>query len=364
MYQKKKRFFTITAICSILLSNISAYAAELDMNLYYDGKTHHYKAEEVNIVIDGEKMSETDMPPVILEDRTLVPARAVFETMGAEVVWNAQTKEVYVKKENDVVILKIDDEIGTKNGIAFTMDVPAKIINDRTVIPVRAVSEALGCEVGWDAKTRVVSIEQKQQEQEEMENTIENKPVDVNTNENIDISLDANTNTNIDFSTNTNTNIDTNTSITESTKVDINNNTNTNESTNTNNNANTNTNTNNNTNTNTNTNNNTNTNTNTNTNINTNTENNTGTIPTENSKVTGVVVPASFNAAQIFTITTSAQIAKYQNVYVDDTRIVLDIYYAEKNLPSDNITVTTSPFVSAVRSAQHDMEGEIGRAHV
>ena len=117
MYQKKKRFFTITAICSILLSNISAYAAELDMNLYYDGKMHHYKAEEVNIVIDGEKMSETDMPPVILEDRTLVPARAVFETMGAEVVWNAQTKEVYVKKENDVVILKIDDEIGTKNEI-------------------------------------------------------------------------------------------------------------------------------------------------------------------------------------------------------------------------------------------------------
>jgi len=357
MYQKKKRFFTITAICSILLSNISAYAAELDMNLYYDGKTHHYKAEEVNIVIDGEKMSETDMPPVILEDRTLVPARAVFETMGAEVVWNAQTKEVYVKKENDVVILKIDDEIGTKNGIAFTMDVPAKIINDRTVIPVRAVSEALGCEVGWDAKTRVVSIEQKQQEQEEMENTIENKPVDVNTNENIDISLDANTNTNIDFSTNTNTNIDTNTSITESTKVDINNNTNTNESTNTNNNANTNTNTNNNTNTNTNTNNNTNTNTNTNTNINTNTENNTGTIPTENSKVTGVVVPASSSAAQIFTITTSAQIAKYQNVYVDDTRIVLDIYYAEKNLKSDNMTVKTSPFVSAVRTAQHDVDG-------
>ncbi len=356
MYQKRKRFFAITAICSLLFSNVSAYAAELDMNLYYDGKTHHYKAEEVNIIINGEEMNETDMPPVILEDRTLVPARAVFETMGAEVAWNAQTKEVYVKKENDVVILKIDDEIGTKNGIAFIMDVPAKIINDRTVIPVRAVSEALGCEVGWDAKKRIVTIEEKQQQ--EIEDTVGDETVDENTentNENIDISLDANTNTDINFGTDTN--------IVENTNTNVNNNASTDNNTNINNSVNTNTNTNvnNSTNTNTNTNVNnstsTNNNANTNNNVNTNTGNNTGVVPTENSKVTGVVVPASSSAPQIFTITTSAQIAKYQNVYVDDTRIVLDIYYAEKGLPSDNITVTTSPFVSAIRSAQHDMEG-------
>ena len=301
-------------------------------------------------------MNETDMPPVILEDRTLVPARAVFETMGAEVAWNAQTKEVYVKKENDVVILKIDDEIGTKNGIAFIMDVPAKIINDRTVIPVRAVSEALGCEVGWDAKKRIVTIEEKQQQ--EIEDTVGDETADENTentNENIDISLDANTNTDINFGTDTN--------IVENTNTNVNNNASTDNNTNINNSVNTNTNTNvnNSTNTNTNTNVNnstsTNNNANTNNNVNTNTGNNTGVVPTENSKVTGVVVPASSSAPQIFTITTSAQIAKYQNVYVDDTRIVLDIYYAEKGLPSDNITVTTSPFVSAIRSAQHDMEG-------
>ncbi len=356
MYQKRKRFFAITAICSLLFSNVSAYAAELDMNLYYDGKTHHYKAEEVNIIINGEEMNETDMPPVILEDRTLVPARAVFETMGAEVAWNTQTKEVYVKKGNDVVILKIDDEIGTKNGIAFIMDVPAKIINDRTVIPVRAVSEALGCEVGWDAKKRIVTIEEKQQQ--EIEDTVGDETADENTentNENIDISLDANTNTDINFGTDTN--------IVENTNTNVNNNASTDNNTNINNSVNTNTNTNvnNSTNTNTNTNVNnstsTNNNANTNNNVNTNTGNNTGVVPTENSKVTGVVVPASSSAPQIFTITTSAQIAKYQNVYVDDTRIVLDIYYAEKGLPSDNITVTTSPFVSAIRSAQHDMEG-------
>lgn len=347
MYQKRKRFFAITAICSMLLSNISTYATELDMNLYYDGKAHHYRAKEVNIVIDGEKMTATDMPPVILEDRTLVPARAVFETMGAEVAWNAQTKEVYVKKESDVVILKIDDEIGIKNGIAFTMDVPAKIINDRTVIPVRAVSEALGCEVGWDAKTRVVSIEQKQQEQEEIENIEENNTVGTDTNENIDISLDANTNIDVDLSTDVNNSTNTNTNINTNTNTNVNTNTNTNT------NVNSNTNIDNSTNTNTNIN----TNTNTNINNNTNTVNDATTVPTQNSKVTGVVVPASSSASQIFTVTTSAPIAKYQNVYVDDTRIVLDIYYAEKNLSSDNITVTTSPFVSAIRSAQHDMEG-------
>ena len=136
-----KRFLAATTIVSMFFSN-SIFAANVNMNLYYDGKMHHYQAAEVNIEINGETMKIEDMPPVILEDRTLVPARAVFETMGAEVAWNADTKEVYIKKQSDVVILKIDDEIGIKNGIAFSMDVPAKIVNDRTMIPVRAVSEA------------------------------------------------------------------------------------------------------------------------------------------------------------------------------------------------------------------------------
>lgn len=300
MKKSCKRFFSAAVICAMLFGNTTAYADMINMNLYYDGKSHSYQAEEITIQINGQTMEVEDMPPIVLNDRTMVPARAVFETMGAEVTWNADTKEVYVKKDSDIVVLQIDHNTGTKNGAAFTMDVPAKIINDRTLIPVRAVSEALGCEVGWDDSTRVVSID-------ETENTPILEPETDNT--------DTNTNTNTD--TNTNTNTDTNT------------------------NANANTNAN----------------TNTNNNTNTNTSQDTGVVPTQNISVTGISVPTGNNNQQVFTVTASGEIAKYENVYVDDTRIVLDIYYAQKNLSSDNITVTTSPFVSAVRSAQHDVDG-------
>ncbi len=285
MYKNCKRLLAVTMFCSMLLSNINVYAAVVNMNLYYDGKMHRYHAEEVTIEINGENMPIEDMPPIILDDRTLVPARAVFETMGAEVAWNADTKEVYVRKESDVVVLKIDNKTGMKNGVDFAMDVPAKIVNDRTMIPVRAVSEALGCVVGWDAKTRVISID----EQQEIDTDVEDNDSDNDDNE--EIEKDTNT------STNTNTNTNTNGVV------------------------------------------------------------NSGVVPTENSKVTSVTIPENENSQQIFTINTSSNIEKYQNLYVDDTRIVLDIYYAEKNLKSDNMTVKTSPFVSAVRSAQHDVDG-------
>ena len=105
MYKNCKRLLAVTMFCSMLLSNINIYAAIVNMNLYYDGKMHRYHAEEVTIEINGENMPVEDMPPIVLDDRTLVPARAVFETMGAEVAWNADTKEVYVRKESDVVVL-------------------------------------------------------------------------------------------------------------------------------------------------------------------------------------------------------------------------------------------------------------------
>ncbi len=410
-----KRFLAATTIVSMFFSN-SIFAANVNMNLYYDGKMHHYQSAEVNIEINGETMKIEDMPPVILEDRTLVPARAVFETMGAEVAWNADTKEVYIKKQSDVVILKIDDEIGIKNGIAFSMDVPAKIVNDRTMIPVRAVSEAFGWEVGWDNKTRLVSIteaeEPEQPEQPDINDNINmdldaNDGLNSNTNTDTNNNTSSNTNTGTNNNTNSNTNTDTNNNTNSNTNTGTNNNTNSNTNTDTNNNTNSNTNTgtNNNGNSNTNTgtnnngnsnistgtnnngnsnistgtNNNANTGTNNNANSNTNTNNNgnnstninnsgnnsintghdTGIIPTENIKVTNITVPASMNAPQIFTISASNQIQKYQNVYVDDKRIVLDIYYAEKGLPNDNLAVTTSPFVASIRSAQHDMDGVI-----
>ena len=118
----------------------------------------------VKIVVKGEKITGLDVPPLIIGERTMVPARAVFEKLGCEIAWNEDAQEVYVMHGNDIITLKIDSKTGSKNGTDFTMDTPAKIVNDRTLIPIRAVSEAIDYNVGWDDKTRTVTIDEKKNE--------------------------------------------------------------------------------------------------------------------------------------------------------------------------------------------------------
>ena len=154
-----KKFTTMLAMAFMLTIPVVVNAAPVvNYTLVYDGKTHAYSAEEVYISVNGKDIDTGDMPPVVINDRTLVPARAVFEAMGAEVMWNGNTSEVFVSKGSDVVTIKVGSNTGNKNGQNFTMDVPPMIINDRTVIPIRAVSEALNCNVEWNGKTRYVII--------------------------------------------------------------------------------------------------------------------------------------------------------------------------------------------------------------
>lgn len=154
----KKIMIALTTAFCVVGGSSAIYGKTIDMNLFYDGANHSYKAEEVTINVNGEKITGMDVPPVIINSRTLVPARAIFEKMGAEVTWNADTQEVYIVKNSDLVVLKINSDTGHTNGLDFKMDTAAKIINDRTMIPVRAASEALGCKVEWDDATRLISI--------------------------------------------------------------------------------------------------------------------------------------------------------------------------------------------------------------
>jgi N-acetylmuramoyl-L-alanine amidase len=157
----KKFLVAVTAAFCVAGNSSVIYGNTVDMNLVYDGANHAYSAEEVTIKVNGDKITNMDVPPVIIDSRTLVPVRAIFEKMGAEVTWNASTQQVYIVKNNDIVDLKIDSNTGHTNGLDFKMDTSAKIINDRTMIPVRAASEALGCTVGWDDATRLITINEK-----------------------------------------------------------------------------------------------------------------------------------------------------------------------------------------------------------
>lgn len=105
-----------------------------------------------------------DQQPVIRDDRTLVPMRRIFEALDAEVFWDEPSQSVTAVHGNDVIVFYIGKSGLYKNGqLAYTMPVPAQIINDRTLVPLRAVAESLGCEVAWDGIDYIVNITSAEQ---------------------------------------------------------------------------------------------------------------------------------------------------------------------------------------------------------
>lgn len=119
--------------------------------------------EFVKVSIDGKKIY-FDVPPKIVNGRTLVPFCAVFEALGTEPVWEEEIRTVTAKKGNTTVVLFISSKYATVNDNQVELDVPAAIINDRIFVPVRFIAESFGATVGWNGVTRIVKIKSKEQQ--------------------------------------------------------------------------------------------------------------------------------------------------------------------------------------------------------
>lgn len=94
----------------------------------------------------------------IVEGRTLVPLRAIFETLGASVEWDGTTKTVTSVLGETEIKLTVGEKALYKNGTALELDVPAQIMSGRTMVPVRAISESFGVTVAWDKETKTVLL--------------------------------------------------------------------------------------------------------------------------------------------------------------------------------------------------------------
>lgn len=120
---------------------------------------------DVSVKLNGAAL-EFDAKPFIENDRTLVPVRKIFEAVGAEVEWDAETKTAVAMRvkngEPVFVAIQTDSTKAFINSEAKTLDVPAKIVNDRTFVPLRFVVEALGEKVEWDADSYTVNITTEQ----------------------------------------------------------------------------------------------------------------------------------------------------------------------------------------------------------
>ena len=115
------------------------------------------QALAIDLYVDRNKL-EPDSPPVIVNDRTLVPLRTIFEALGAEVSWEGETRTATAVKDWIHVIITIDSPTAYVNGEANELDVPAQIIEGRTMVPIRFVSEALNAKVTWVPEKQSVYV--------------------------------------------------------------------------------------------------------------------------------------------------------------------------------------------------------------
>ncbi len=118
------------------------------------------KTEPVLVRLDGELLGFLT-PGEISNDRTMVPMRFFFEKLGAYVEWHAEQRQVSVWQGEKNIVFQIDSDTALVDGEEVTLDAPAYLKDDKTMIPLRFLSESLGYQVQWDAQKRLASIVSK-----------------------------------------------------------------------------------------------------------------------------------------------------------------------------------------------------------
>ena len=120
-----------------------------------------YAGEPVKIMLNGE-IVESDVEPFIENNRTMVPARAIFESMGAQVFWDDETDTVLMYREKNgestSIVLQIGLDKAFINNNQVELETQAKIVGNRTFVPLRFIIEAFDENITWDDATRTVSI--------------------------------------------------------------------------------------------------------------------------------------------------------------------------------------------------------------
>ena len=113
--------------------------------------------ESIKLWINGNYV-QTDTAPVIENNRTLVPVRVISENLGIPVEWNAENQQILLQKGETVIAFEIGKAEYGFGDIPNSLDVAPKIINNRTMVPVRAISEIFENKVDWDNTNRTVVI--------------------------------------------------------------------------------------------------------------------------------------------------------------------------------------------------------------
>lgn len=116
-----------------------------------------WAANDIKVIVNGNTLS-LDVAPAIENNRVLLPMRAISEAMGATVNYISETKQVDIYKGSDEMHIYLNQTDALVNGSVVTMDVAAKAVKGRTLLPLRFVGESLGATVDWNSTTKTVNI--------------------------------------------------------------------------------------------------------------------------------------------------------------------------------------------------------------
>ncbi len=160
-----KKLMSIVLIIQLLVSMmiVNANAATNGtgtIQMSMDGRLVTFKVAQLSI---NDQLIQSDVPPVIHNDRTLVPLRIIMENIQADVNWNSGKQEVVVKTVDKEIVLQINNSIAMVNGVNSPLPdaVAPKLINGRTMVPIRFVAETIGLEVNWNNSTQTVLLKHK-----------------------------------------------------------------------------------------------------------------------------------------------------------------------------------------------------------
>lgn len=150
-YERNLKMKKIISLILVVLTIISPAICTIAVNERIDVYLEEFSG------IDGQKIN-FDIPPQSINNRTMVPIRAIFEAMGATVEWDEASQTAISKKDDITVKMTLNSTIEYINDSAVVMDVAPVIIEGRILAPARYVAEAFGYKVKWDDMTKSVLI--------------------------------------------------------------------------------------------------------------------------------------------------------------------------------------------------------------
>lgn len=157
---RKKLLMALVLLFAIFQVSVMAASAMTNSNYTTSGGEMSQKISsqrKIKVTVGGEKI-ETDVEPVMYNDRILLPVRAVFEKIGADVSYDSSSKKITAKKGKTTVTLTVGKNSMTVNGKKKTIDTAPIVKDNRTLVPIRACAEAFGLDVEWNTDTYTAKI--------------------------------------------------------------------------------------------------------------------------------------------------------------------------------------------------------------